>query len=355
MSSQRPLRTALVGFGAVAELYYAPALRLLQGTGEVQLTTVYDPNPARLARASEILDGVRPVSDLDEVLRAAPALAIVASPQRFHAPQSIALLQSGASVLCEKPMASTAAEAQSMIEAARPSGRHLAIGLFRRFFPASQLIRALIQNGNLGRLVRFEISEGGPFSWPAQSASFFQKSGSAGGVLADLGVHILDLVLWWLGEPQRVVYRDDAMGGLEANCEVELEFPGNCSGAIRLSRDTALPNRGVLRFERGSVEFDSGSADRLELRFNGAPVSLNGNLFGSQGKNPANTYHQSFIAQLRNVVAAICGEEPLLVPGESALPGMELIERCYHERTLMPLPWLSEEERRAAEQLAVKH
>jgi predicted dehydrogenase len=106
----------------------------------------------------------------------------------------------------------------------------------------------------------FEISEGGQFNWPAQSASFFQKSNSQGGVLADLGVHVLDLLIWWFGMPEKVGYEDDAMGGLEANCRLELEFAGGVSGTVRLSRDTQLsqPDNHRMRARLGAVQGGRG-------------------------------------------------------------------------------------------------
>lgn len=102
-------------------------------------------------------------------------------------------------VLCVKPLACTLNEANQMVAAAQTADRLLAVGLFRRFFPALQTIKALVAGGALGTPTSFHFAEGGAFNWPAASASFFQKQHSQGGVLLDLGVHLLDLSCWWFG------------------------------------------------------------------------------------------------------------------------------------------------------------
>jgi len=342
------LTIALLGCGAITELYYAPALRELQPSG-MEVVAVMDPEAGRAARVKSLCPGAVVLRNLDEVLRQPVQLAIVASPPRFHAQQTIALLEAGINVLCEKPMAATVVECEAMIAAAAKSRALLAVGLFRRFFPVAQTIRDLVRRQPLGAVKRFEISEGGPFNWPAQSASFFQKANSQGGVLADLGVHVLDLLLWWFGPPERVRYEDDTMGGLEANCRLELAFAGGVTGTVRLSRDTQLPNRTIIECARGWVRCPAASANQLEIGFAGADLALNGQLVTVESGDPqgvrsgeASSYHQSFTRQLGNVVAALRGEEELLVPGEQGLPSLQLIERCYRERHLMPQPWLTD-------------
>jgi predicted dehydrogenase len=351
------IRVVIVGCGAISELYYAPALRDLQPSG-VEVMAVMDPESGRAAKVQSLCPRAVLLRSLDEVLRIPIQLAIVASPPRFHAQQTIALLEAGIAVLCEKPMAATVAECEAMIAAAAKSHALLAVGLFRRFFPVAQMIRDLIRQQSLGPVKRFEISEGGPFNWPAQSASFFQKTNSQGGVLADLGVHVLDLLLWWFGPPEQVRYEDDAMGWLEANCRLELAFAGGVSGTVRLSRDTQLPNRTIIECERGWVRCPAASANQLEMGIAGADLALNGQLVTVESADPqgirggeASSYHQSFTRQLGNVVAALRGEEELLVPGEQGLLSLQLIERCYRERKLMPMPWLTKPELQTAQKI----
>lgn len=344
---------ALVGCGALAELYYAPALKGLQDAEPIRVTALVDPNQTRRAVLSRFFPAARGLASVDELKPGEADFAIVASPQKFHAAQTIALLRAGLHVLCEKPMASSVQEASAMVAAAVETKRLLSVGLFRRFFPTSRLVHELVTGGALGQPVSFEWMEGGPFNWPAASPSFFQKSASPGGVFADIGTHVLDLLLWWFGEPESFDYEDDAMGGIEANARVTLRFANGVSGSLRLSRDTAIPNGTRLRFERGSVWFQGASADSVVVQLDGcshvARASLHAIAAGDEGVGtgfgaPARTYSQSFMEQILNLCRAIRGEELLVVPGADAVKGMDLIERCYASRQTMPLPWLSPEE-----------
>jgi predicted dehydrogenase len=320
---------------------------------------LFDPDANRAAKLKLLFGEAGVTTDFAVITGSGIDLAIVASPPRFHADQAIELLTHGIAVLCEKPMAATVAECEQMVRAAEKSRKPLAVGLFRRFFPVNQTIREMIRNQSLGPVKSFEISEGGQFNWPAQSASFFQKSKSQGGVLSDLGVHVLDVLIWWFGMPERVDYQDDAMGGLESNCRLELEFRNGVSGTVQLSRDTSLPNRTIVEFERGWVRCKAVAADEFEIGFPGVPYAARGRLLqpGAQGPHgfrtqPALSYHQSFTKQMRNVVAAVRGEEPVFISGEDGILSMQLIERCYRQRKLMPMPWLTESESQTAQMLA---
>jgi predicted dehydrogenase len=343
------LRIALVGCGAVTEQYYAPALQEAAKHTPLEVTALLDPAQHRLDAVLQAFPAASQLQDLEALIASGPDLVIVASPPKFHAPQTTALLAAGIHVLCEKPLACSLAEAQQMITASRSATRLLAVGLFRRFFPALQTIKSLVSEGHLGSPISFRIAEGGVFNWPAASASFFQKEHSQGGVLLDLGVHVLDLICWWFGEPSSISYADDAMGNLEANSHLRLSYPSGLQGEVRLSRDTPCSNRYEIEFERGLVGWQVGDANRLDVRFSGSPFRLAGELrqpstataHTSQADQPADNYHQTFVRQILNMAAAVRELEPLQVPGAEALPSMRLIDYCYANRQLLPMPWLT--------------
>ena len=348
--SHDPLRLALVGCGAISELYYAPAIQEAARFTSLEVVVLCDPSSERLELLQQSFPTAHTVTAFEEVLGLGVHLAVVASPPRFHAQQVKGLLSAGVHVLCEKPMASSVAEAESMIAAARAANRVLAVGLFRRYFPALQAIYFLVRGGDLGAPQSFSFSEGGAFNWPAASASFFQKHHTQGGVLLDLGVHVLDLVCWWFGEPSNLTYEDDAMGNLEANCLLHLSYPSGLEGHVRLSRDTAIANRYSIQFAGGDVTWSVGDANHLNVRFNDLPVEWRTELWSNNC--PAPTYSHSFVHQLLNVAAAARGTESVRVPGEEGIRSLRLIDTCYHNRKLMALPWLTQAESRRALSLA---
>jgi predicted dehydrogenase len=338
MSRVTPVPVALVGCGAVAKLFYTPALHELSRRGELQVVAVCDPaEPARVALAAEF-PGARALASCGEAFDGA-RLAIVASPPRWHREQTELAFAAGLDVLCEKPLAGTAADADAMCAAARRAGRRLAAGHYKRFFPAHQWIKAAAGGATpLGALRRIEIAEGGKFTWPAASASFFRRSETPGGVLLDLGVHWLDLLRWWLGDPADFSCEDDAMGGVEANAVVQATWSGGPTARVRLSRDWATENASRFVFERGEARLAVNDANRLDLTLAGLPSPLSAEMRDG-ATNP-----QAFILQLRDVVSAVReGREPA-VTGEAGAEALRWVEACYARRQRMALPWLGPEE-----------
>jgi predicted dehydrogenase len=339
------IQTALIGCGAISELFYARALPALIEQERLHVCCLVDPDRSRLAVLGNAFPSAQKHQQLIQIPLSGLDLAVVASPQRFHAEQVIELLRAGLHVLCEKPLSSTLEEAEAMVAVAEDCRRLLAVGLFRRFWPLTEFVQDLVCGMDLGRPLSFSWTEGGVFDWPAASPSFFLKESSSGGVFADLGAHVLDLLLHWFGPVASFEYRDDAMGGLENNAAISIRFDNGVSGLVRLSRDTPIPNAASIEFEQGTVTFQPGSVGELTLQLKHSHLATNALL------HPALSYPQCFTAQIRNVCRAIRGDEPLLVPAREALPSMALIEKCYASRRFLEQPWFSPEERTAAQSL----
>ncbi len=137
----------------------------------------------------------------------------VAVPNNQHKELTIAGLEAGANVLCEKPMAMNTAEAEEMLATAKRLNKKLGIDFSYRFNPQSRAMKALVEEGRLGEIYYGRSvwlrrrgvpgigkadfnSKGGAGEW------FFDKQQSGGGPLIDLGVHRLDLALWLMGYPE---------------------------------------------------------------------------------------------------------------------------------------------------------
>jgi hypothetical protein len=149
------------------------------------------------------------------------------------------------------------------------------------------------------------------------------------------------------------------MGGLETNCRLRLNYASGAAGEIRLSRDWKTENRYTFFFEKGYARWTVNDANHLELYVDGLPVSVRGDLIPVTCQDqritetgPARTNPQSFIEQVRNVAAAKRGHERLRIPAEEGVRSLRLIERCYENRQLMHMPWMSADEQNEAEQLA---
>ena len=355
------IKVSLIGCGAVSEVLYAQALSKLESEGLAETTALVDPNAGQIAKITKFLPNAIAYANLDEMLSThKPDLAIIASPHGFHESQTVTCLNAGIHVLCEKPMAVSLKECDQMLRTAEETGNLLAVGHFRRFFPACQLIKNVIDARSLGSVVSFQFLEGETYSWPARSTSFFKKSNAGGGVLIDTGVHLIDLLLWWLGDVAELHYQDDVMGGVETNCRLRLKMTNGAEGSVQLSRDWPLPNSYIFKLEKGWIRYQCDVVNKLEWGFYDTDYAINGEL--RQLGIPFNGTPQlgatvpnlmdCFNAQLRNVIGAIQGREHLSVSGKDAQKSISLIEQCYHNRHCLPMPWLEPIEIQNAQQFS---
>jgi len=333
---KRPPVIALIGCGAISEALHLPGL--LRHPEVRSRLILVDPATDRAAELAERHGLGEVCADYREILERVDG-AVVAVPPRFHHPVSLACLNQGVSVLCEKPLCEEASLARQLVEAAEGSGAVLAVNQTRRLFPANQQIRDLLAAGAIGRPTRIVYEMGEPFEWPAVSDSYFGAKGSGKGVLLDTGAHIVDLVTWWLGgKPQLIRFRDDSFGGTEAVVAIELEHEG-CRASIRLSWLTKLGNKYRIEGERGLIEgevyewasFLQASADGKTRRVHTEDRPKGFEEFGHR-----------LIDNFVDVVAN--GAEPL-VSGRSVLPSIEIIDECYARREKFDQPWLDASER----------
>lgn len=126
----------------------------------------------------------------------------VATPNKFHRELSIRALEKGAHVLCEKPMAMNAEEARSMIEAAQRTGKRIMINFSYRFTMPARALKKRIEAGDLGEAYYGRSLWLRRRGMPGFGGWFGNKDLAGGGPLIDLGVHRLDLALWFMGYPE---------------------------------------------------------------------------------------------------------------------------------------------------------
>jgi predicted dehydrogenase len=330
----------LVGCGAVARSYYAPALARLVADGWVGAVRLFDVSPARATELAALLPPAAIAPSWEAVLEGTEELAIVASPPVAHTEQVRALLEHGKHVLCEKPLAFDRTVGESHVTLARELGLLCAVGMVRRFSRSACLLRQLLSEE---RPTRLTWHEGTPSRWPVDSPGYFApKAGNR--LLWDIGSHVVDLLIWWLGVPHELACRDDEMGGTATNCLLELEWPGGCSGEVRLSREYELVGGLVVERPSGVLACrDVADADVLRASHEAAAPGFEQRIPGSA--TPAGrTFHDCFELQLRNVLSAVRGVAPLWVPAEDVVEGLGALAAAEAGSRLLESPWLSRRE-----------
>jgi predicted dehydrogenase len=126
----------------------------------------------------------------------------IAVPNALHAPVTIAALQAGKHVLVEKPLARTAAEGQAMLDAAQAAGKILMISFNHRQRTDVQWLHEYVEAGGLGRIYYAKAYWMRRKGIPGLGSWFVNKEQAGGGPLIDLGVHILDIAMFLIGEPK---------------------------------------------------------------------------------------------------------------------------------------------------------
>lgn len=327
------VKFAIIGCGAVTENFHLPAL---QRSAQAEVEVLVDPSTGRARQLAEMYGVPAVAEEYSQVIGKADA-AIVAVPNYLHATVAEHLLEAGVHVLVEKPMALTPAACDRISSAAEKNRAVLTVGLVRRFLPASGFVKEMLESGMLGEIQRIDIQEGVIFSWPVASGAMFRKANAGGGVLMDIGVHILDLLLWWFGPCKSVDYADDAMGGVEADCRLKLMFAGKLRADIELSRTRNLRNSCIITGSRASLEVECNLNPELCMRVGSRSSRLCGRV-ALQDK-PDTSYLDAFIRQLADFTEAILrGGRPLVTAAEGKR-SVELIESCYAARKPLNLPW----------------
>ncbi|MCT2591218.1 Gfo/Idh/MocA family oxidoreductase [Streptomyces sp. N2-109] len=203
------LRVGLIGYGVAGSFFHAP---LIAATSGLALDAVVTSDPARQRQIhDEHGTGVRTVASADALFADAGArpldLIVVASPNRTHVPLARRALEAGLAVVVDKPLAATAAEADALATLADERGLLLSAFQNRRWDNDFLTLRALLDEGALGEVHRFESR----FErWRPQPKGGWRESGDPaeiGGLLYDLGSHLVDQALTLFG-PARSVYAE---------------------------------------------------------------------------------------------------------------------------------------------------
>jgi predicted dehydrogenase len=176
--------------------------KMYQECPAADLVALCDKDPVRLAAAARELGVERTFTESEALFRLPGLQAVsVALPNCLHAPVTIAALEAGLHVMCEKPLAMNAAEAEQMVAAAKRAGRQLMVHFNNRFNETSLLIKAAVEQGEMGEIYFAKTGWHRNRGVPGLGGWFTQKPLSGGGALIDLGVHRLDLALWFMGYP----------------------------------------------------------------------------------------------------------------------------------------------------------
>lgn len=341
-----PIRTAVLGFGTSGRVFHAP---FLEADPAYSLDVIVTADPDRRAEAGARHPGARIVAQAEEVWALAGSLdlVVIGSPSSTHARLAEAALDAGLDVVVDKPFAVTADEGRALIAQAERLGRTLTVFQNRRWDGDFQTVRSLVAEGRLGDVHRFESR----FEWwkPTPPASWKTEATPAegGGILYDLGTHLIDQAVQLFGPVAEVhvelarrrpgaVADDDVFLALEHADGVVSHLWMNALAPAPAPRFHVLGSRAGYTtwgldgqepaLKDGALPTDPGFGETPEERW--------GVLATGDARTPVPTLRGDYGAFYRLLASAIRDGAPPPVDPADAVAVLELIERAHAEASV---------------------
>ncbi|KUN32108.1 MULTISPECIES: Gfo/Idh/MocA family oxidoreductase [Streptomyces] len=339
-----PLRVGLIGYGLAGSVFHAPLIAATEG---LALDTVVTSQPERQQQARAEFPDVRIAATAEELFGRADDLdlIVVASPNKTHVPLATAALKAGLPVVVDKPVAGTAAEARELAALADERGLLLSVFQNRRWDNDFLTVRRLLADGELGDAWRFESR----FErWRPQLKGGWRESGDPaeiGGLLYDLGSHVVDQALVLFGPVTEVYAESDVRRpGAEADDDtfIALTHASGVRSHLYVSATTAQlgPRFRVLGSRAGYVKYGldpqeaalrEGSRPGSTPDWGAEDESLWGRVGSGEspltgGGTPVPTLPGDYPAYYAAVAAALRGDGPNPVTALEAAAALDVLE-----------------------------
>lgn len=344
------VRIGIIGCGGIANGKHLPSLSKM---AEVELVAFCDIVESRAQEAAKAygVEGAKVYSDYTELLKDSSLDVIhVLTPNDSHADISIAALEAGKHVMCEKPMAKTAADGRRMVDAAKRTGKKLTIGYNNRFRPDSQYLKRICDRGDLGEVYFAKAHAVRRRAVPTWGV-FLDEEKQGGGPLIDIGTHALDLTLWMMNnyKPKSVMgttyhklgQKQDAANAWGPWDPAKFTVEDSAFGFITMENGATIIlesswalNTLQIGEAKCSLSGTEGGADMMDgLRINGEDLSKMythkielgaGGVAFYDGKSMSDTDLEAKLW----IDAVINDTQPVVTP-EQALVVTELLEAIY--------------------------
>ncbi len=329
-------RIAIIGAGFITRVGHLPGYKAA-GANVVAICDI-NPEPASiLAKQYEI---ATVYSDWREMIeKEQPDIVSVCLPNMLHCEPVLFALAAGAHVLCEKPLATSVDHAREMFAAAEAAKRHLMAAQNWRWDAGSTAIRRIVDTGEMGEIYYAEATALRRMGIPTWGV-FHQSQLSHGGALLDVGVHMLDLAVWLMGnpEPTRVSAKTEAKFGKRP--EIAKMMRGAWDPAKFDVEDFAVA---LVQFANGATLLLRTSwathieAETFNVRLAGTEAgatTVPPTVFRNHAGIPADEHLQvrkvnSYEREIAHWLRVVDGKEPPLVKQEETINVQRIIEAAY--------------------------
>jgi predicted dehydrogenase len=314
--SDGPTRVGIIGTGSISQLH----LRSYAAQERVELVGMADTDPQRAQRAAAEFGGRAYDSHLEMLEAERPNAVSICTPPVAHRQLALDCFARGVHVLCEKPLAYSAAEAREMVDAAQERGVLLMTAFCHRFHDPVMRAKGLIDSGRLGRILMYRNRFGGAI--PMEGRWFGSKAQAGGGALLDTAVHSADLFRFLVGEAAAVAATAATMVqrlDVDDCAAVLMRAATGAIGVIEASWATPYAVNDIEIYgEHGAAIVDY---DHNLLRYRVADMKR-WRTMRPQGPD-------RFAREVHHFVSCVRGEEQLQVSGMDGLQAQLIIEAAY--------------------------
>ncbi|ABF42653.1 oxidoreductase [Candidatus Koribacter versatilis Ellin345] len=319
------VRFGIVGFGLHAVKRLMPAFGIAEHSEVVALSR----RDAARARASAEQFGIaNAFASVEELAHCAEVDAVfIASPDALHLHDTLVCLRAGKPVLCEKPMAMNAMEAEQMVGAAKSAALPLGVAQVFRFEDSTRRLRERVRNGNIGRPVLARTE----FCYPGIDSArtwITDPTLATGGPIADVGVHCIDALRFILGDEVTAVsctaVKDELSEPVECAGVVTLEFMRKTLATVSVSTRAQYRTFIEITGETGVLTaFDALNVERpltIEYRPHADPRQVEREEVSNQ---------LAYARQLDAFAATVRGESAFPAPGSEGQRNQQILDAAY--------------------------
>lgn len=343
MTTEKPIKVGVIGMGWAGQVHLEAYLKL----PNVEIVGISDPRAERLKDLAARFPVTHVYTDYNDLLNHDEIDIIsIGTPNYLHAPIAVAALERGNHVLCEKPMAMTVAEGEAMVRAALANNCGLEVAFNHRRRGDVEVLKQYVNEGHLGRIYHAKASWMRRRGIPGFGGWFTTKAMSGGGPLIDLGVHILDMALYLMGEPEveavsAMTYaefgpkgrgsRGDANGMTYDVEDMATAFIRLAGGATLLLEASWATNSSVGD-DFGVKLYGSDAGAEIDVKRYGWQNTLR--IFTEAGGVPADLAPQVYEGQghrkvVADFVAAVRAGDWSAYTGREGLRRTQILEACY--------------------------
>lgn len=340
----KKLKVGIIGTGSISVSH----IEAYQNNDNVELYAFCDLKEERLKYMADKYKVTRTFTDMNEMLSLKEIDAVsICTWNSAHAPCTIAALNAGKHVLCEKPMSVSQEDAKAMKEAADKNGKLLMIGFVRRYGNDCNILKDFIQSDYFGELYYAKATylrrKGNPGGW------FGEKARSGGGPLIDLGVHVIDLVRYLMGNPKPVSVYGAAFKKLGDRKNIKGKQTYRASGAtVHDICDVEDLAAALIRFDNGAVlsieasfslniKKDEGKIELFGTK-GGAKLDPSLELYSEINDYLADTtldaetslsFDGLFAKEIDHFVSCITDNLPCISPAQDGIDIMAILDAIY--------------------------